>query len=308
MQRKQDARQVNSADDFRGSFLMVLAMAGFAIEDMFIKQISAALPVGQILLLLGAGGALIFALILHRQGQRVFTAELLLPSVMMRNLCEVIGTLGFVTAITLIPISTASTILQAVPLVVTLGAVFFLGAKVGWRRWSAIFVGFCGVMLVLRPGLEGFDPQSLYAVLGVVGLALRDIASRKVPAHVSSLQLSTWGFLTLVPLGAALIFFSGTGLVRPDPTDTFRVLAAILMGVAAYYAIVAASRTGEVAVVAPFRYSRIVFALMIGMAVFDERPDALTLTGAAIIVASGIYTLLREARVRRASLRSTAAL
>lgn len=291
----------------RGALLMVLAMAGFAIEDMLIKLMSGAVPVGQILLALGAGGALVFSGMLRARGERVLSADFLHPAVVARNLFEIVGTFGFVTALSRIEISLASTILQAVPLVVTLCAALVLGEAVGWRRWSALAVGFFGVVLVLRPGVGGFDPQSLWAVLGVVGLGLRDIAARRVPAHVSSLALSTWAFASIVPLGALLLVI-GPGPVEMAPLDVLRAVAAIAVGVMAYWLLVAASRAGDVSAVAPFRYARIVFALIVGVVVFDESPSALTLAGAAIIVAAGIYTILREARARPPSPTAAAAL
>ena len=174
-------------ENLRAIALMVLSMAGFAIEDMLIKYIALEMPTGQFLMLIGAGGALIFTLMAWRQGQAVLSADFLQPTIIIRNLGEVIGTLGFVTALVLTPLSSASAILQAT---VTLGAALFLREAVGWRRWSAILIGFCGVVAVIRPGLEGFQPASLFAVLGVIGLATRDVATRATPATISSLVLS----------------------------------------------------------------------------------------------------------------------
>lgn len=294
-------------DNLRGSFLMVLAMAGFAIEDMFIKLMAGALPVGQILALLGAGGALIFAVIAWLRGDRLVSRDLLDRAVLWRLGGEVIGTIGFVTALALTPISTASAILQAVPLAITLGAALILGETVGWRRWSAISVGFLGVLLIIRPGLEGFEPASLFAVMGVVGLAIRDLATRKVPKSISSTQLSTYAFASLVPTGFILLAALDLPMVTPDGTDLLRLALALGTGVLAYAAIVAATRIGEISVVSPFRYTRLIFALVVGLIVFGERPDAMTLAGAAIIVASGVYTLLREARARRTLRRASLA-
>ena len=296
-------------DNLRGAILMVLAMAGFALEDMFIKQLAGSLPVGQILMLLGAGGAVIFALLARAKGDALLSRDLAHPAVMLRNLGEVVGTLGFVTAIALTPISTASAILQATPLVVTIGAALFLGEAVGWRRWVAVCVGLFGVILILRPGLDGFDANSLFAVQGVLGLALRDLATRRVPKGITSRQLAFYAFAVIVPTGAAALWLlpGGGTAVWPDGTDTLRLLAGIAVGVAAYYAIVAATRIGDISMIAPFRYSRLIFALIIGMFVFGERPDALTLLGAFIVVASGIYTLWREARLRRRSSLAAAA-
>ena len=152
-------------DNLRGILLMIAAMAGFAVEDTFIKLTSASMPTGQILIGLGLGGLVIFGVLTRLRGQRVMTAAILSPLVLVRNLAEAIATMGFVTALSLVPISTASSILQATPLAVTLGGALFLGAAVGWRRWTAVTVGFVGVLMILRPGLDGFEPAALFAVV-----------------------------------------------------------------------------------------------------------------------------------------------
>ena len=290
-------------DNARGAALMVLAMFGFAVEDMLIKQMAAGLPVGQVITVLGIGGALIFGFIARSYGDRLFSREALHPKLLLRNGCEVFGTLGFVAAIALTPISTASAILQATPLVVTIGAALFLKETVGWRRWLAISIGLFGVLLIIRPGMDAFDPKSLLAVMGVVGLAARDLATRRIPRTISSRVIAFYAFVVSILTGFLLLAFGVTGSswVVPDTTDGLRLIGAVVVGVAAYYAIVAATRIGEMSIVAPFRYSRLVFALIIGVFAFGERPDALTLLGGVIIVTSGIYTLWREAKLRRAS-------
>ena len=284
------------SDNLRGAALMALAMAGFAIEDMFIKLLADALPVGQILLFLGLGGALAFGLLAWRNGQAVVSPALLTPALLVRNMAEMIGTIGFVLGFVLGNLATASAILQAAPLFVTLGAVLFLGEKVGWRRWSAIAVGFLGVLLIVRPGLSAFEPASLFALIGVIGLAGRDLATRVVPRTVSSTQISSWAFAMLVPAGLLLMAVMHEPPVLPDPVQAATLGAALGVGVLSYYAIVASMRVGELSFVTPFRYTRMLFALIVAMLVFGERPDALTLIGAAIIVAAGMFTLWRETR------------
>ncbi len=284
------------SDNLRGALLMSLAMAGFALEDMFIKLLADTLPVGQILLALGMGGALAFGLMAHRQGQSVLSPAFLTGPVLIRNLLELIGTLGFVLGFVLASLATASAILQAAPLLVTLGAVLFLGEKVGWRRWSAIAAGFLGVLLIVRPGMTGFEPASLFAVIGVIGLAGRDVATRLVPRSVSSAQISSWAFAMMVPAGLFLMAVMDQPPRLPALPQTIFLFAALGIGVLAYYALVAAMRVGDLSVVTPFRYTRMLFALIVAVLVFGERPDALTLTGAAIIVAAGLYTLWRETR------------
>ncbi len=285
-------------DNLRGAGLMTLAMLGFAIEDAFIKMIASALPTWEIILFIGFGGACIFSCIALVRGMPLFSRSLLTWPILIRNLGELVGTMGFVTAIALTPISLASAILQTTPLFVTLGAALFLGEPVGWRRWTAIIVGFLGVLLVIRPGLEGFDARALYAVLGVIGLGIRDLAIRFIPPSTSSLQLSVLGFGTLIPAAAILAVITGQPYVNPEAQHWGMLAISPLLGVFSYYAIVAATRIGDVSFVTPFRYSRMIFALAFGVIIFSERPDALMLTGTAIIIASGLYTLWRERKVR----------
>ncbi len=288
-------------ENLRGAAWMTAAMLGFAIEDMFIKLLAGSLPTWQIILILGIGGAASFAVAARTQGHALITRAVLSPAVLLRNVGEILATLSFVTALALIPISTASAVLQATPLVVTMGAALFLGERVGWRRWTAILVGFLGVLLVIRPGVAGFDIYSLFALLAVIGLAIRDLATRRVPNHIASTQLSFWAFLVLIPAALILGQVSGTPAVLPQSLEWLYISIIVPMGVFAYYAIVAAMRVGEISFVTPFRYSRILFALLIGMVIFSERPNALMLTGAALIVASGLFTLWRERKKRPAA-------
>ena len=276
---------------------MVVAMLGFAIEDAFIKALADRLPIGQLILMLGAGGAALIYAILYAQGAAIWQRALLHRVVLLRNLGELIGTLGFISALALIPLSTASAILQATPLIVTLGATLFLGERVGWRRWSAILVGFCGVLLIIRPGFAGFDWLSLFALQGAIGLAIRDLATRGVPQNISSLQLSLLAFLTLIPAAAILLGVSQTALIQPRGGEWLLIGGSIGIGVLCYYFIVLAMRLGELSFVTPFRYSRILFALAISVWFFGERPDMPMLIGSAVVVGSGLYMLWRE-RVR----------
>ncbi len=284
--------------NLRGIVLMVVSMAAFAVEDMFIKRAADDMPTGEILLILGVLGAAIFSVMALRAGERPFSRDLFLPQVVLRNLGEAVGTLGFVTAIALTPLTTATAILQAMPLAVTLGAALFLGESVGWRRWTAILVGFAGVLVIIRPGLDGFQPESLWAVAAVIGLAIRDLATRRVPARVGSLSISVSGFLTVAILGAGMLWLSG-GMVLPEAVQMGLMAGALTAGVVGYWMVVEAMRVGEIAAVTPFRYTRLVFALGIGVVIFGERPDLMTLAGGALVIGSGLYTFARERARRR---------
>ena len=280
-------------DNLRGSAFMVVAMAFFALEDMMIKAASTTIPAGEILIFFGIGGSFVFTVLTLRRGEVIFHPAILSRPILLRTLCEIIGRVFFTLALVLTPISSTSAILQATPLVVVMGAAIFFGEKVGWRRWSAILVGFVGVLLIIRPGLEGFQANSLLAVIGMLGFAGRDLATRAAPPELSNVQLGIYGFLVLVVSGIGLLMYSG-GAVVPTWVSSLQIVATIIFGVIAYYALTLAMRTGEISVVTPYRYTRLVFALIVGFFMFGERPDAMTLLGSAIIVSGGIYTLLRN--------------
>jgi drug/metabolite transporter (DMT)-like permease len=254
------------------------------------------MPVGEILIFFGAGGCLLFAALTHVQGQPIWHPAVVSPRMLAKAGFEVMGRLFYTLAIAFTALSSASAILQATPLVVVAGAALIFGEKVGWRRWSAILLGLFGVLVILRPGLEGFTWASLLAVLGLLGFAGRDLATRAAPKVLTNFQLGIYGFLAMVPTGAALLTWQG-GAVLPDTMMAVQLGGAVAVGVAAYWALTVAMRTGEVSVVTPFRYTRLVFALILGVLVFGERLDAATMIGSAIVVSAGLYTLVRTRRV-----------
>jgi len=286
-------------ENLRGSLLMVVAMAGFALEDVLIKQMAGSLPMGQVIALIGCGGALNFGVLTVARGQRLVSPAVLSRPVLLRNLAEAVAAVSFVAAIVLTTLSSASAILQTTPLALTLGAALFLDESVGWRRWTAIGVGFFGVLLIIQPGMAGFMPASLLAVIAVAAVALRDLASRAIPAEVTGMQLAAWAFATLIPTGILMMLAMGAAPVMLGAPDLARLAAAFVVGGIGYYALVGATRTGEVAVVVSFRYTRLVFAMILGALVFGEHPDPLMLSGAVLVVGAGVYTIWREARLRR---------
>ena len=288
-------------DNIRGISIMIAAMGFFAIEDMFIKQAARSMSTGQILATLTLVAVPIFEIMARYQGKTMFDSTIFHKGVLTRNFFEMLGTLGFVTAITQTPLISATAIFQATPLVVTLGAALFLGEKVRWRRWVAISLGFCGVMIIIRPGLEGFDPKSLWAVMAVIGLSGRDLATRRLPVGITNAQLAAWGFLVVGLLGALMASVQGAWIMPTNQTMVWLV-GASFCAIFGYWGITAAMRLGEISAIAPFRYVRLVFALIIGIGVFSERPDAATYSGAALIISSGIYSFWRERQVKAKAL------
>lgn len=291
-------------ENFRGAILMVLSMVLFAFEDVFVKLLSTELPFTQVLALVGLLGALCFALLLKLKGGRFWTRDLVQPMALLRSLGEAAGSICFFMALALTDLSSTLAIQQALPLMILLGAALFLGEPVGWRRWSAMIVGFFGVLLVIRPGLDGFQPVSLMALLAVLGLAARDLATRRIPPHIHSDQLATSAFLAVLVSGSLMGLALGHDFAMPTPRQWLLFALCMAVGVGGYALLVAATRLGEASALAPYRYARLVFALILAFLVFDERPDGLTLIGAAIIVASGCYMMWREAVQRRRQLRA----
>ncbi|MDP3648173.1 MAG: DMT family transporter [Tabrizicola sp.] len=281
------------SDNHRGALYMTGSMAGFAVEDVFVKAAARVMPLGQILLLMGIVGVLVFALMAMARGEAVAPRAFVAPAMLVRSAFEVVGRLFYGLSIALTALSTTSAILQATPLVVVAAAALIFGEKVGWQRWLAVIVGFVGVLVILRPGVEGFSALSLLAVVGLLGFAGRDLATRAAPKGLSNRQLGVLGFAMLATAGAILLAWSG-GAVLPDLHGLALIAGGSVFGMLGYHALTGAMRTGEVSLVTPFRYTRLVFAMILAMAIFGERPDAATWAGAALVVASGIYTLTRS--------------
>lgn len=285
------------SQDMRGAVFMSASMAGFASNDAMIKLVAGELPLFQAILIRGcflvamlgavawSSGAL--RIRLDRRDRRVMG---------LRTLGEIGGTFCFLTALFNMPIANASAILQSLPLAITLAAAVFFGEPVGWRRYLAIAVGFLGVLVIVRPGSEGFNSHSLYAIGAIGFIVLRDLATRALSPAVSSLYAA---FVT----GAAITAAAGLMvLVRQDwvaPTPRNGLVLAIGAGclIVGYLFGVMAMRTGRIAVVSPFRYTLLIWAIGFGWVLFGERPDIWTLLGSAIIVATGLYTFHRERRL-----------
>lgn len=285
----------------RAALLMIFSMALFAVEDAFIKHLSIRIPVYQLLGIIGLLGLAVFWLRVIWRGHKMWTKSMFHPVVIARNLGEAFGAIGYVTALAMGELAAASAILQVLPLTLVLGGVLFLGEKVGWRRWLSVILGFVGVLMILRPGTEAFQPAALWALFGVAALTVRDLATRRVPTEILSDQLSGAAYGTMVPAAMLMALIVTAPPVMPGIGEWGFIAATMIVGVVAYSTLVAATRLGEASAVAPFRYSRLAFALIVAVIAFGERPDLPTLAGAALIAASGGYTMWREAKLRRKS-------
>lgn len=278
--------------DLHGILWMVAAMGVFAVEDALVKAAAVRLPVAEVLVLFGLGGVVLFAVGAVVRREPLFGADVASGAMLVRACFEVTARLFFVLALALTPLSATTAILQATPIVVVLGAALLFGEAVGWRRWTAIIVGLIGVLVVLRPGAESFSPLSGLALIGMFGFAGRDLASRAAPRSISTSVLGLYGFAVIVLAGVLYAaIWERRDFTMPDLSAAGLLSGAVVCGVLAYGALMKAMRTGAVSAVTPFRYTRLLFGLALGVLVFDEKLDAAMIIGALVIVLSGIAVL-----------------
>jgi drug/metabolite transporter (DMT)-like permease len=283
------------SDNARGALFMATAMAVFAFNDALVKSLTRDLSIAQIMAVRGVMTTLLVFAVSRALGVRLSLKSLSHPLVLLRTAFELGATLTFFSALARIEFAAASSIMQSLPLAVTLGAAVLFREPVGWRRWSAIVIGFCGVLLILRPGPEGFAPAALYAVAAVCFTACRDLTTRRIAADIPTLSVTLFTSFVVMAVGFALIVPMG-GWQPISGANWFTLAVTSVAVFAGYQAVILAMRGGEISFVAPFRYTSLIWALAIGIVAFGERPGASVLLGAAIVICSGLYTFYRESR------------
>ena len=251
---------------------------------------------GQMMLVRGVVAIVLIAALAWHQGALRPLRTLMVKPVALRVVGEIGGTVTFLAAIVHLPLANTAAIFQALPLAVTLGAALMFGEPVGWRRWLAIMAGFIGVLIIVRPGLEGFNQFSLFALVSVVFCAVRDLATRRIPAQIPSLFITLVTTVTVTVAGAAILFPLG-GWTPPSARALGLLALAAVLLLIGYQCVIMALRSGDISAVAPFRYSALLWAMLLGYLVFGDVPDAMMVTGASIIVLSGLYAFYRE-RIR----------
>ncbi len=276
---------------------MVAAMACFILNDTCIKMIGTSLPLGEIIAIRGVLSVLVIAAICAHQGVLGSVPQLFTPKVMARSLLDVAGTFMFLAALRHMPIANLTAILQSVPLAVVLVSVVFLKEKVGLRRTAAILAGFLGVVLIVRPTPSTFTIYELMALGIVLTLAFRDLITKRIPAHIPTfiIALANASFVCL----GGIAFGLYQGFQDVALWQLGLLCTAALLLASGYMFMVSTLRLGELSGTAPFRYSNVVFAIVLGMVFFSEFPDAISYAGMALIIAAGLYAAHREARLAR---------
>ncbi len=296
----------HATSNTRAIAAMLSGQATFTINDALIKLAAEGMPGGQAIFIRGLMAcAVAFTLCVATGAFKPATLRGQGRILTLRNIGEIGSTFFYLTALFHMPIATTTAILQFIPLAITAGAAIFLAEPVGWRRWLATAVGFVGVLIIIRPGTEGFSIYSILALLGVASSVLRDLSTRRISRQVPA--------ILLMAISAAVVTTAATGFalfetwIVPSPKSLALLAGAALFLLCGYYFMVDAMRYGEVAVVSPFRYSVILWAILVGILIWGEWPDAQALVGTGIVVAAGLYTFMRERKLKALAVQRRAA-
>jgi len=283
------------SENLRGILAMLAAMGSLIVNDAFVKIAAAELPTGQAIFLRGLLTTLLCATLVLATVGAPALALAGRPRVPARACAEVAATILYLSALTRMPIADATAILQFTPLAITAGAALFLGAQVGWRRWLATTVGLIGVLIIVRPGGSGFNPYSLLALAAIVFVAARDLLTRGVGREVPALVIAATSAASVTLASLAFALFETWAW--PTPSAVLVLVCAGVGLLGGNYWIVIAMRSGDIATVAPFRYSIILWAVAAGFIVWGEMPDPMSWLGIAIVTGAGLYTIMRERRL-----------
>jgi len=283
---------------------MVISMLIFSLSDVVMKLIGSRMPVGQLMLLRGIIATVLILALAHATGVLAQAHLMLQPKVLARSLAEAICSVLYFVALMRMSLADVAAISQFAPLAVMAGAALILGEAVGWRRWTAAGVGFLGVLLIVKPGTSAFQPAALIMLASMLFVAIRDLFTRRLPAGLPTVLVTAAAIIAVMLTGAVMTPFETWH--TPSRLEWALLLFSGVAVIGGFMLGIQALRSGDIAVVSPFRYSFVLFATLLSFAVFGEIPDGLGFAGVLFIVASGLYSLHRE-RIRRGEPPLTAA-
>jgi drug/metabolite transporter (DMT)-like permease len=283
----------------RGILAMIGAMACFVVNDALVKYASQTMPATQLIFIRGVMATLLVLAVVQAVGATRRIREIARGWVAVRAGVDAVGTVLFLVSLFHLPLANATAINMTSPLVITVLAALFIGERIGRPRWLAVGAGFLGVVLVIQPTAEGFNGYSLVCLLSTVFLAVRDIVTRRVHVAVPSILITLSNTVAVMALAGVLSLFEGW---RPFSTFEIGLLAVAAAFLAtAYFLVVIGTRHGDLSLVAPFRYTALLFATIMGFVVWGDTPNGLAWCGIALVIASGIYVLRASRRARAAS-------
>ncbi len=283
------------SDNLRGALLMSVAMLVFTLNDACMKAVFQTLPLFQAIMIRGVmatAGLLLIAVAARQLVLRPGGRDGAILT--LRSAAELAATVLFLVALTRMPLANLSAVMQFLPLAVTLGGALVYRDRVGWRRMTAILIGFAGVMLIIRPGTDGFDIWSLMALGSVAAVTICDLSVRSLSGRMPSMTVAVWAAAAVTLMGAIGTVFQGTAEI--GLRDALLLSAAAANLIIGYLTVVMVMRVGDIGFIAPFRYTSLVWAIVLGWLAFGTLPDLLTLAGAGLVIATGLFTLYRERR------------
>ncbi|MBJ7406181.1 MAG: DMT family transporter [Bradyrhizobium sp.] len=279
-----------------GIALMVLSIFMFSFGDAMGKFLVGTYSVGQLLFLRACAALLLLSPLIWTQRHQFLHMER--PGLqLVRVVLSTLEVAAFFLATVYLPLADVITYYLAGPIFVTAMSAIFLGEKVGWRRWTAILVGFCGVLIALRPSAQTVSLPALIALGGSLSFATLMLITRSL-RKTPDIVMASSQFIGTFSLGAVLSAFNW---VPPTPGSLVIFAAAGLISVTALFCVNRSLKLAPASVVVPYQYSMIVWAVIFGFVVFGDVPSIATLVGAAIIIGAGFYIYLRERDLGRES-------
>ena len=294
-QPSQSAAQTTA--NMRGIILVTVGMGAFALNDTLTKTTSTELSIGQVMAMRGLFACLLLLPVIVMTVKLQHVQKLYSVPMLIRNISEVSAAILFFNALFRLPIASVTAILQMLPLTMTAAAAILLKESVGWRRWFAAFVGFLGILLVIRPGSENFSWWYLCAFFCVLFVTIRDVTVRYIDSSIPSILITFITAFAVMLAGCIMGLFEVWTL--PSWAAISNLSAAAVLILIGYYTLIECWRGVAISVVAPFRYSVVLWAMGFGYVILGEIPNTWTMTGSAVVVAAGIYTLHRERGLRR---------
>ena len=281
---------------------MVAATAVFTCGDASMKLVAGTLPTGQTIFVRGLVSLFVLLHVAAFTGQLAMLRRAIrMPALGLRLLGDMGGAIFFQSALARMKLADIMGIIQLTPLSLTAASALFLGERVGWRRWTAVAVGFCGALLIIKPGSSAFNAAALIAIVSVLSGSLRDISTRRIDKTISPVIILLISQVAITFAGLSFSTFEHWTV--PTPVNVLNLVLASLCSMTGQVCLIYSVRSGEISAVAPFRYTGMLWAILLGLAIWGDLPDRLTFLGIAVLIAAGLYTLYREQalRIKRAS-------
>ena len=286
------------SENFRGAFIMMICMSAFVLNDAFVRLAGDSLPLAQILFIRGLITTVLLLAFAIYGG--VFSLKVSKKDkwrIFFRSIAEALTAYFFLTAVMKMPFANVTAILQILPMTVTLAAAFVFKEKVGIIRISLIIMGFLGVVLIINPSADGFNLYAVYALIAVVLITIRDLITRKLSNEVPTLLPTVSASIGVLLFSVILLI--NTPLQPLNMQNSLFIFLAAFFIVFGYYTAVLVMRSGEISFISPFRYTAILFALILGFIFFDEKPDITAFVGIVIVMLAGIVLMMRNSSVQK---------